>query len=144
MALTVRDATKSGVDVAQSSAIRAVAAKKPKAAKGTGKAPATVKKAHKGAGGVKKPYAYVPAAGAAAKPKKAAPTRQLTMSVLGPGKITGITCNGEELFVQVDFVDSFTIADGCIRVDGHVLHKYKITDKIAIGNMTCKGLLGMN
>jgi hypothetical protein len=138
MALTIRDAARSGQaggDLEESSVIRAAAAKKPKGSKGTGKktsakaAPVSVKKA----------YPYVPP-----KPKKAAPVRQLTVSAIGPGKITGISCNGTELFVEVKFVDSFSIADGCIRVDGHVLHNYKATDKIALGNMTAHALMGLH
>jgi len=138
MALTIRDAARSGQaggDVGESSVIRAAAVKKPKSAKGTGKkttakaAPVSVKKA----------YPYVPP-----KPKKATPVRQLTVNAIGPGKITGVTCNGTEIFVEVKFSDSFVIADGCIRVDGHVLHNYKTTDRIALGNMTAHAIVGLS
>jgi hypothetical protein len=145
--------------------IRAAEVAKPKAAKGTGKAAAkkprsahvpagaivnfvdggfvTTTKAvapkKKATGGVKVKHAPPTVA---AKPKKAA--RQLTTSALGPGKVSGISCNGKEIFVEILFTESFVMDDGCIRVDGRVVHNYKSTDRMAIGSMQAAALLGLH
>jgi hypothetical protein len=80
----------------------------------------------------------------APRPKKPKADRQLTTSAVGPGVVRGITCNGKEIFTEIVFELSFSVADGCIRVDGHVVHNYKPTDKIALGTMQAAGLLGLH
>jgi len=170
MSLVVRDRYPLAADAAPapvSSVIRAADATKPKGAKGTGKSTKTKKPGvvHVPAGAVVNfvdgafvQRKAVPAKAkkavtvgvkvkhapptVAAKPKK--PARQLTTSAVGPGKVQGISCNGKEIFVEIVFQESFVMDDGCIRVDGRVVHNYKSTDKMAIGGMQAAALLGLH
>jgi len=145
-----------------SSVIRVVDVTKPKGAKGTGKKTAKTTKAagayltfvdgafvahsrtKKAAAAVptKRPLAVVPPPPAAPKVKK--PKHELTFTAMGPGKAVGISCNGKELLAEVVFQESFSLGDSCIRVDGHVVHKYKVTDKIAVGGMTARSLMNLH
>jgi len=129
----------SSSSVSSSSVIRVVEATKPKGAKGTGKK-TTPSKAATTAASKKKPVAAVPPAA----PKVKKPKHELTFTAMGPGKAVGISCNGKELLAEVVFQDSFSLGDSCIRVDGHVVQKYKVTDKIAVGGMTARSLMNLH
>src|SRR6185369_8504498 len=130
----------SSSSVLSSSVIRVVEATKPKGAKGTGKK-TTPSKALTTATTKKKPVAAVPPPAA---PKVKKPKHELTFTAMGPGKAVGISCNGKELLAEVVFQDSFSLGDSCIRVDGHVVQKYKVTDKIAVGGMTARNLMNLH
>jgi len=138
------------------------AATKPKGAKGTGKpkkapkhqhsaglpagtvltfvdgtiigtVPAAPKPRKTTTGQVSKPKKAA-ASGAKPKPKKAT-SSGVKVTAIGPGKVVGVSCNGKELFAEITFAESFSIADGCIHVDGHVIHKSKASDKLSVGTM---------